>query len=49
MIVDEAMFYTPLQHEALLPALSARPNPQIIYTSSAADRRRQRRDSVRAA
>jgi hypothetical protein len=34
MIVDEAMFYTPLQHEALLPALSARPNPQIIYTSS---------------
>lgn len=34
MIVDEAMFYTPLQHEALLPALSARPNPQIIYMSS---------------
>lgn len=34
MIVDEAMFYTPLQHEALLPALSARPNPQIVYASS---------------
>jgi hypothetical protein len=34
MIIDEAMFYTPLQHEALLPALSARPNPQIIYMSS---------------
>jgi hypothetical protein len=34
IIIDEAMFYTATQHAALLFALSARPNPQIIYTST---------------
>lgn len=33
-IIDEAFAYTPEQHAALLYTLSARPNPQIIYTSS---------------
>lgn len=33
-IIDEALFYTPEQHQALLYTLSARPNAQIIYTSS---------------
>jgi phage terminase large subunit-like protein len=33
-IIDEAFAYTNFQHEALLPTVSARPNPQFIYTSS---------------
>ncbi|MEV0085250.1 hypothetical protein [Saccharopolyspora sp. NPDC050642] len=33
-IIDEAFAYTPAQHAALMPTMSARPNPQIIYTSS---------------
>jgi hypothetical protein len=33
-IIDEAYAYTPLQHAALLPTMSAVPNPQIIYLSS---------------
>jgi phage terminase large subunit-like protein len=33
-IVDEAFAYTDDQHAALLPTMSARPNPQLIYTSS---------------
>jgi hypothetical protein len=33
-IIDEAFAYTAEQHSALLYTLSARPNPQIIYTSS---------------
>lgn len=33
-IVDEAYAYTDEQNSALMPALSARPNPQIIYASS---------------
>jgi phage terminase large subunit-like protein len=33
-IIDEAFAYTPEQQSALLYTLSARPNPQIIYTSS---------------
>ena len=33
-IIDEAFAYTHVQHEALLFTLSARPNPQLIYTSS---------------
>jgi hypothetical protein len=33
-IIDEAFAYTPEQHAALLYTLSARANPQIIYTSS---------------
>jgi hypothetical protein len=33
-IIDEAFAYTPQQQAALMPTMSARPNPQIIYTSS---------------
>jgi hypothetical protein len=33
-IVDETFAYTDDQHSALMPTMSARPNPQIIYTSS---------------
>jgi hypothetical protein len=33
-IIDEAYAYTPDQHAALMPTMSARANPQIIYTSS---------------
>jgi phage terminase large subunit-like protein len=33
-IIDETFAYTDDQHSALLPTMSARPNPQIIYTSS---------------
>lgn len=33
-IIDEAFAYTNVMHEALLPTLSARPNPQIVYLSS---------------
>jgi len=33
-IIDEAFAYTREQQEALMPTMSARPNPQIIYTSS---------------
>lgn len=34
VVIDEAFAYTLLQQEALTPTLRARPNPQIIYTSS---------------
>lgn len=33
-VIDEAFAYTHEQHAALLPTLSARPNAQIVYTSS---------------
>ncbi len=33
-IIDEAFAYTDDQHSALMPTMSARPNPQLIYTSS---------------
>jgi phage terminase large subunit-like protein len=33
-IIDEAYAYTDDQHSALMPTMSARPNPQLIYTSS---------------
>jgi hypothetical protein len=33
-VIDEAFAYTLLQQDALMPTMSARPNPQIIYTSS---------------
>jgi hypothetical protein len=33
-IIDEALAYTNMQHEALLPTMSAVANPQIIYTST---------------
>jgi hypothetical protein len=34
VIVDEAYAYTLAMQEALMPTMSARPNPQIIYASS---------------
>ncbi|MET7479546.1 hypothetical protein ABZT17_35005 [Streptomyces sp. NPDC005648] len=34
VIIDESFAYTLLQQEALMPTMRARPNPQIIYTSS---------------
>lgn len=34
VIIDETFAYTADQHSALLPTMNARPNPQIIYTSS---------------
>ena len=33
-LIDEAFAYTGVQHAALMPTMSARPNPQIVYTSS---------------
>jgi hypothetical protein len=33
-IIDEALAYTFAQQAALMPTLSARPNPQIVYLSS---------------
>ncbi|WP_051723710.1 hypothetical protein [Micromonospora chokoriensis] len=33
-IIDETFAYTPTQQAALMPTMSARPNPQIIYASS---------------
>lgn len=35
LILDEAMFLTPSHIRALLPTLSARPNPQVWYLGSA--------------
>ncbi|MFJ6730004.1 hypothetical protein ACIQPQ_34405 [Streptomyces sp. NPDC091281] len=34
VIIDEAFAYTLVQQDALMPTMRARPNPQIIYTSS---------------
>ncbi|MCI3277515.1 hypothetical protein [Streptomyces cylindrosporus] len=34
VIIDEAFAYTLMQQDALMPTMRARPNPQIIYTSS---------------
>ncbi|WP_203904715.1 terminase large subunit domain-containing protein [Virgisporangium aliadipatigenens] len=34
VIIDEAYAYTDQMQEALMPTMSARPNPQIIYASS---------------
>ncbi|MGX4657093.1 hypothetical protein ACWCHM_26090 [Micromonospora sp. SCSIO 07396] len=33
-LVDETFAYTFVQQSALMPTMSARPNPQIVYTSS---------------
>ncbi|WP_420123196.1 hypothetical protein [Nakamurella sp.] len=33
-IIDEAYAYTPAQQSALMPTMSARTNPQIVYASS---------------
>lgn len=38
LILDEAMILPESAHGALMPTLSARPNPQIWYTGSAVDR-----------
>jgi hypothetical protein len=37
VILDEAMFLPEADHGALMPTLSARPNPQVWYTGSAVD------------
>jgi len=37
LILDEAMILPESAHSALLPTLSARPNPQVWYTGSAVD------------
>jgi hypothetical protein len=37
LILDEAMDLPEMAHGALLPTLSARPNPQVWYTGSAVD------------
>lgn len=37
LILDEAMEISTSAHAALLPTLSARPNPQVWYTASAVD------------
>lgn len=37
LILDEAMILPEASHAALLPTLSARPNPQVWYTGSAVD------------
>ncbi len=37
VILDEAMFLPDADHGALMPTLSARPNPQVWYTGSAVD------------
>jgi phage terminase large subunit-like protein len=37
LILDEAMILPESAHGALLPTLSARPNPQVWYTGSAVD------------
>jgi hypothetical protein len=33
-IIDETLAYTQMMHAALMPTMNARPNPQIVYTSS---------------
>ena len=33
-LIDEAFAFTPVQQAALQPTMNARPNPQMIYTSS---------------
>ncbi len=38
LILDEAMILPTTAHGALMPTLSARPNPQVWYTGSAVDR-----------
>ncbi|MFT2016302.1 terminase [Streptomyces sp. 796.1] len=38
VILDEAMYLTDTQLAALLPTMSARPNPQLVLTGSAGDK-----------
>lgn len=35
VVIDEAMYFSAETAQALMPVISARPNPQIIYTGSA--------------
>jgi len=37
LVLDEGMFLPEFAHGALLPTLSARPNPQVFYAGSAVD------------
>jgi len=46
--LDEAMYLGPDQIKALMPSLSARPNPQIWYTGSAGDKESTQFGRVRA-
>ena len=39
VILDEAMYLQPASMQALMPTLSARPNPQLWYTGSAVDQK----------
>lgn len=48
LILDEAMYLGPQIMAALLPTLSARPNPQIIYTGSAGTKESIQLGRVRA-
>lgn len=48
LILDEAMYLAAQQISALMPTLSARPNPQIWYTGSAGDKESTQLGSVRA-
>ena len=34
LLIDEAFAYTELQQDALMPTMTARPNPQVAYASS---------------
>lgn len=46
--LDEAMYLGPDQISALMPSLSARPNPQVWYTGSAGDKESSQFGRVRA-
>jgi hypothetical protein len=48
LILDEAMYLGAVQVGALMPTLSARPNPQIWYTGSAGDKDSTQLGRVRA-
>lgn len=47
LILDEAMYLTSTAVGALMPTLSARPNPQLWYTGSAGDQESTQLGSVR--
>lgn len=48
LILDEAMYLDATMVQALMPTLSARPNPQIWYTGSAGDKQSAQLGSVRS-
>lgn len=45
-VIDEALIYAESKHTALMPSMSARPNPQIIYMSSPPDELDPSHDAV---